>query len=142
MGSAYETDEEAGYSHLMEHLVFKSTEKYPNNTLMDAAASLGTTLNAYTEYESTCYYLNVPSEYLKAGIELLYEIAFKANFSDREFRTEKKVVIEELKQYQNDPEDTFIENIPRLVLKDSPYNKLIIGNLSSLKKATAGDLRE
>ncbi|MCL1827068.1 MAG: insulinase family protein [Candidatus Cloacimonetes bacterium] len=141
VGSAFEAEKEAGYSHLTEHLVFKSTQNYPQNSLMEKAALFGTTLNAYTEYESTCYYITLPAEYIDEGLEMLSEIAFFANFSDSDFHTEKGVVIEELKQIENDPEDSFIENIPALVMSGSPYNKLIIGNLANLKKATPDELR-
>ncbi|MCL2064417.1 MAG: insulinase family protein [Candidatus Cloacimonetes bacterium] len=141
MGSVFESEKESGYSHFIEHLVFKSTEKYPKNTIVERAAEYGTTINAYTEYESTCFYLTIPSEYLKNGIEMLFELAFKANFSDDDFHFEKKVILEELKQYQNDPEDSFVENIPALVLENSPYRKQIIGTKESLKISTAKDLR-
>ena len=142
VGSAYETESEAGFSHFMEHLAFKSTINYPNNSLMDKASIFGSTLNAYTDYESTCFYLTIPSEYISEGLELLSEIAFKVNFSDNDFITEKGVIFEELKQIENDPEDSFIENIPNFLLNNSSYNRLIIGNSKSLSEAKSNDLRE
>ena len=50
MGSAFEGDNEKGYSHFIEHLAFKSTAKFPDNTLMEKAAEYGAMINAYTEY--------------------------------------------------------------------------------------------
>jgi|GEM_PF-903857 len=139
-GSAFEQENEKGYSHFLEHLVFKSTENYPNNSIMNKAAECGAVINAFTEYEFTCFYINTPSEYLDIGLHMLSEIVHKANFSKNDFECEKKVVLEELKQYQNDPEESFVENIPVLIEKNSPYAKLIIGNKESLGKAKIHDL--
>jgi len=132
---------EAGYSHLLEHLVFKSTAKYPHNTLMDAVAMLGGNINAYTDHEVTCFYINLPSGLLGEGLDILYELAVNANFSKREFESERKVVIEEIKQCKNDPEDYFIDNLMRLVFKGHPYGRSILGNIGSLKAAKVGDLQ-
>ncbi len=139
-GSVFETENQAGYSHFLEHLVFKSTDKYPTNSIMEKASFYGGSINAYTEYESTCFYINLPAEYIEQGLDFLAQLAFHANFSQKDFMAEKKVVIEELKQYQNDPEDSLIEQIPSLVLTDNPYNKVIIGKLDNLIKATRHDL--
>lgn len=142
VGSVHEKDTESGFSHLMEHLVFKSTAKYPDNKIMETASSLGANINAYTEYDSTCHYLTLPSKYLEEGLELLAELAMKANFSDAEFETEKRVVIEELKQYANDPEDDFVEKIPLYYFEESPYHNPIIGHLVNLEQATPQNLRD
>ncbi|MCK9328393.1 MAG: insulinase family protein [Candidatus Cloacimonetes bacterium] len=139
-GSIFEKPEESGFSHFLEHLVFKSTKNYPKNTLMEKASFYGGSINAYTEYESTCFYINLPSEFLSQGIQLLAELAFNANFSKEDFIAEKKVVIEELKQYQNDPEDTLVEKIPTLINKNNPYCKVIIGDLENLKQCKWEDL--
>ncbi len=142
VGSVHEKASESGYSHLMEHLVFKSTQKYPDNKIMETASSLGANINAYTEYDSTCHYLTLPAKYTEEGLELLAELAMRANFSDEEFDTEKKVVIEELKQYANDPEEDFVEKIPLYYFEESPYHNPIIGHLDNLEKSTPNDLRE
>lgn len=141
-GSAFETAQEAGFSHFIEHLVFKSTKNYPNNTIMDKASFYGGNINAYTEYESTCFYINLPSEFIEIGIELLSQLVIHANFSKKDFESEKKVVIEELKQYKNDPEETFIESIPSLIFKQGPYNMPIIGNIEILKASNHNDLTD
>ena len=142
VGSVYESAEESGFSHLMEHLVFKSTTNFPNNGVMERASFLGANINAYTEYDSTCHYLTLPAKYLEDGLELLAELAGNANFSDADFETEKKVVIEELKQYANDPEEDFIEKIPLYYYEESPYHNPIIGHLDNLERSTPELLRD
>jgi len=101
----------------------------------------GGSINAYTDHESTCFYINIPSQYVSEGLDTLFEIFTQADFTDTDFISEKNVVLEELKQYQNDPEESFVENIPGMVWSANPYARLIIGNKESLKKATANELR-
>ncbi|MEA2096305.1 MAG: pitrilysin family protein [Candidatus Cloacimonadota bacterium] len=141
IGSAWEEKNEAGYSHLTEHLVFKSTKAYPQNAIMNKVTNLGGSINAYTEFDSTCFYITLPSKFTEEGIEILSELVLKADFSNEDFSSEKKVVIEELKQFKNEPEDSFIEDIAADYFKKNPYKKPIIGNMNSLKKADPDSLR-
>ena len=90
MGSAWEKKEEAGYSHFTEHLVFKSTQKFPQNSIMERVTFLGGSINAYTEYDTTCFYITLPSSFTKESIDILSELAIHANFSKEEFTFEKK----------------------------------------------------
>ncbi|HPY95611.1 MAG TPA: pitrilysin family protein [Candidatus Cloacimonadota bacterium] len=141
VGSNWESDEEEGFSHLLEHLVFKSTSKYPSNKIVEKASDIGAYINAYTENDSTCFHLSLPSNKISKGLEILSQLIIYSNFTEEDFMSEKGVVIEELKQYKNDKEDYFAEQIPRLYFKNSPYSKPIIGSLKALKKSTAEQLR-
>ena len=142
IGSAWEEKNEAGFSHFIEHLVFKSTKKYPVNSIMEKVTFLGGHINAYTEYDSTCFYITLPSDYYKDGIEILAEIAQNVNFRKDDFTFEKQVIIEELKQFQNDPEDFFIEEIAEKYFHKNPYRNPIIGNFQSLEKASLKDVKK
>ncbi len=140
IGSCWETENEAGFSHFLEHLVFKSTQKFPKNSLMKKASQLGASINAFTEYDSTCFYFTVPSEYLNEAMDILAQLVRFSNFSEEDFMSERLVVIEELKQYRNDIEDYFLEQLPSFYFKKSPYKKPIIGSESSLKSAHYNNL--
>ena len=141
VGSAWENSDEAGFSHFTEHLVFKSTKKFPENSIMERVTFLGGSINAYTEYDTTCFYITLPSSFQKEGLEILSELALHADYNEYEFTQEKKVVIEEMKQFQNDPEDYFIEEIAEKYFKKNPYKYPIIGNLKNLQSATRKDLK-
>lgn len=141
-GSTTETKKEAGFSHFTEHLVFKSTESFKNNSIMEQVTFAGGSMNAYTEYDSTCFYLTLPSEFIEKGLQILSEIAYKVEFLKDDFLSEKKVVIEELKQYMNDPEDFFVEEVAKRYLAGNPYSKPIIGTLDSLTEASISDLQK
>ncbi|MCF7792678.1 MAG: insulinase family protein [Candidatus Cloacimonetes bacterium] len=142
IGSSWEEKNEAGFSHFTEHLVFKSTEKFPRNSIMEQVTVLGGTINAFTEYDITCFYITLPSRFLQEGMEIISQLALKADFKQQEFDSEKLVIIEELKQYKNDPEDSFVEEIAENYFENNPYKNPIIGNLDSLKTATRKDLQD
>jgi zinc protease len=141
-GSAWESSDEAGFSHFSEHLVFKSHHDYPEGNIIDRIAFLGGSINAYTEYDSTCYYLDISSEYIKEALQVLSDLIIHANFTEKDFLSERKVIFEELKEAENDPEDSFIETVAGLYLTDNPYKNPIIGNRQNLKRATAAELRK
>ena len=142
IGTAQEKDNESGFAHLTEHLVFKSTKKYPNNKIMETAAWLGGNINAYTEYDSTCFYITLPSNQLEKGMEIISELGINANFSDEEFYNEKQIVIQEKNQYDDDPEDSFVETIAKTYFKKNRYGKPILGETKSLNSAKPEELRK
>ncbi len=142
MGSNWEKPNEAGYSHFLEHLVFKSTHKFPQNSVMEYVTNLGGSMNAYTEYDSTCFYLTLPSKFLTEGLEVLAQLILHSNFNEEEFEFEKKVVIEELKEYQNNPEEAFLDNISKEYFVTNPYKNPIIGNIQNLNNAKIEDLKK
>ncbi|MDP8221139.1 MAG: pitrilysin family protein [Candidatus Stygibacter frigidus] len=141
-GSAWETETESGYSHFAEHLVFRSTRNYPEGNIMDQIAYLGGSMNAYTEYDSTCYYIDISREYLEESVKVLADLVRYPQFSQKDFNSEKKVIIEELKESENDREDNLIELIASDYLKDNPYRNPIIGNRTALGAATREAMQE
>ncbi len=142
IGTAQEKDNESGFAHLTEHLVFKSTKKYPNNKIMETAAWLGGNINAYTEYDSTCFYITLPSNQLEKGMEIISELGINANFSNEEFYNEKQIVIQEKNQYDDDPEDSFVETIAKTYFQKNRYGKPILGETKSLNSAKPEELRK
>ncbi|MCD4829594.1 MAG: insulinase family protein [Candidatus Cloacimonetes bacterium] len=136
MGSCWESTDQAGWSHFIEHLVFKATRAWPNNSLTEAAARMGGHLNAFTEHDSTCFTITLPSEFMSDGLALLAELTCHSTFGRQDFDFERKVVIEEIKQYRNDPEDWFYEQIPQLYYRRNPLRLPIAGDEASLLAAT------
>ncbi len=141
-GSNQETDAQRGFAHFTEHLVFKSTQKFPQNAVMDEVSRLGGSINAFTEYNSTCFYLMLPSQHIAQGLEILSQLTRFANFAQDEFAVEKNVVLEELYQYQNDPDEWFFESSLAHFFCKANYRYPIIGNEKNLKQSTPQQLRD
>ena len=140
-GSTLENDQQRGYSHFIEHLSFKSTNDFPNNGISLYASGLGGMLNAFTDYDCTCYYLNLPSEKLKEGFHILSQLAFHSTFIKKDVNKVKEIILEEIKQYQNDPESDFLEYIQTHYYHKSPLKYPVLGNPKSINSASYEELR-
>lgn len=135
-GSVKEKPAEEGYSHFIEHLCFKATSDFPANSLSAYASSLGVMLNAFTDYDCTCYYVLLPAEEVNSGLYILSQLACHTRFNEQDVAMEKDVIIEEIKQYENDPEPDFIEFIQVNHFQKSPLKKPVLGSLDSISNAS------
>jgi len=141
IGSAWETDREAGYSHFLEHLAFKSTRSFGYNQITQFVNSLGGSINAYTDFDCTCYYLLLPSEYLSEGLKVLSELAIHPSFTNEDMAMEKDIIIEEMEQNKNDPDADFSDFIQAAAFQDSPLRRPVLGTPASVKRARLADLK-
>ncbi len=141
VGSAWETDREAGYSHFMEHLAFKSTRAFGYNEITQFVNSLGGSINAYTDSDCTCYYLLLPSEYLAEGLKVLSELALHPSFTREDLAMEKDIIIEEMEQNKNDPESDFLDYIQACAFQDNPLRRPVLGTPKSVKAAKLADMQ-
>lgn len=141
IGSAFETDAERGFSHLLEHLSFKSTPSFPNNNLTDYLSSLGISVNAYTDFDSTCYYMLLPSERLQVAVKALAELVRYNQITPADLKAEKQIVIEEIRQYDTDPESAFTEFIQNSYFSSSPLRHPIIGSAKEIKAISHAQVR-
>jgi len=139
-GSASESPAHSGYSHFIEHLVFKSTRLYPQNSISARAQALGGVLNAFTDFDCTCFYLILPREAMHEGLVILQQLACAADFTPADVESEKEVILEEIKQYQNDPESDFLDFIQHKYFKHSPLKHPVLGYPASLQAATHSSL--
>lgn len=140
-GSLAERDSNRGYSHFIEHLVFKSTGLYPHNSISERATSLGGMINAFTDYDCTCFYLLLPKEALDEGLGMLYELAAMANFRRTDVEMEREVILEEIKQYENDPESDFLEYVQRNYFIRSPLKHPVLGYTQTVQSASHTSLK-
>ncbi|MFN3551120.1 MAG: M16 family metallopeptidase [Endomicrobiia bacterium] len=126
-GSIYETDNNNGISHFLEHLVFKGTKKYSVNQISKIIEKHGAILNAGTSKEFTIYYIDIPKEGLYDALDVLCELVFEATFPEEELERERNVVIEEIKRSKDNPGDVLFENFNNLLFKETPYKRKVIG---------------
>lgn len=134
-GSVNENKKTTGYSHFIEHLTFKNTKNFPDNFICNKITACGGVINAYTDFDTTCYYIFLPSEELNSGLEVLAEIAYNAIFLDDDVTIEKDIIIEELKQYENDADSSFIEWVQNSYFKKSSMANNILGTTDSIQNA-------
>jgi predicted Zn-dependent peptidase len=105
VGSRYESREENGISHFLEHMFFKGTKKRTTKDISVDIDSLGGDLNAFTSRENTAFYIKVLDEHVDKGIDLLSDIFVNSVFPEDELEKEKKIIKEEIKMVEDTPDD-------------------------------------
>jgi predicted Zn-dependent peptidase len=123
LGSRFEPDHLWGASHFIEHLMFKGTEKRPHYSIIAKELDrYGAEYNAYTGKERTGYYVRIDSDKADVAIDLLSDVLFNSLFEEKEMEREKKVIVEEIKMYDENP----IMNLGNL-LEQGVYRGHILG---------------
>ena len=103
-GSLYETKEQAGISHFLEHMCFKGTKKRPTPRAISLELdSIGAVYNAYTWLEKTCYWAKAGAEHFEKIADIVSDIYLNSVFPEEEIKKEKGVVLGEIDMYNDDP---------------------------------------
>ncbi|MDR2891935.1 MAG: insulinase family protein [Deltaproteobacteria bacterium] len=139
-GSTYEKADEAGISHLLEHMVFKGSAKHPDLDLAADIEKNGGYTNAYTSFDYTGYVADLPAEHWRVGLEALESTAFHPRLDPADLEAEKKVVIAELKRGDDDPSGLIFDRLLASALAGTPYERPIIGYEDVLNKITRQDI--
>ena len=134
-GGAYETSDVKGVAHLFEHLLFTGTTTRTHEQISSEIEKKGGILNAFTAQDVTSYFFKLPSEHLDSGINIIHDILKNPTFISEKIEKEKKVVIEEIKIFHDDPERRVYELI-EFALYEKPFGEGIIGSAKTVKSLT------
>ena len=104
-GSRDEGQREAGYTHFLEHMLFKGTAKRSAFEIAQAIERVGGYLNAFTEKEVTCFYCTLPGESIELAVDVLTDMYFSSLLDEGELEKEKAVVVNEIKTVEDNPEE-------------------------------------
>jgi predicted Zn-dependent peptidase len=133
VGSRYETDEQGGASHFIEHMLFKGTEKRPTaKDIAIAIEGIGGVLNASTSRELTIYWAKVARPYLDVALDVLVDMLLGARFDLGEIEKERRVIIEEINMIFDAPDNWVHVLNNQLVWPDHPLGRDIIGTKESV----------
>ncbi len=131
-GGAYETSDIKGVAHLFEHLLFTGTKTRTHEDISSEIEKKGGVLNAFTSQEVTTYWCKMPSEHLPIAMNIIHDILKNPTFEKEKLEKEKKVVIEEIKMYRDDPERRVYELLEK-ALYEKPFGEGIIGSPETVK---------
>ncbi len=134
-GSRDEVPGESGVSHFLEHMMFKGTRK---RTAFDVNLDfdrIGASYNAYTSEENTVYYAALLPEYLPKGVEILADI-LRPSLRDEDFDMEKKVILEEIDMYEDQPGSVAWERARRIYYSAHPLGNSVLGTKESVGALT------
>ena len=140
-GSQYETIDEAGLSHFLEHMVFKGTKKRTARQIAEEMDAVGGQLNAFTSKECTCFYAKVVDEHLPLAMDVLADLVTAPVFDPTELEKEKGVVIEEINMAEDTPEDVAFELLMLSHYGDQPVARPILGTAAQIAAYQSEDLR-
>jgi predicted Zn-dependent peptidase len=142
-GSRLEDDRLAGVSHFIEHLFFKGTHQRPTSKeIADAIEGVGGFINASTDKELTAYWTRVPSEHAELGFDVLFDILSNSKLDPADIERERAVILEELKMYQDQPQD-YVQNLfEELMWPGHPLGRDIAGTQESVSRLTRDDILE
>lgn len=133
IGGAFEESEIKGIAHVIEHMLFTGTKTRTHEDISREIEKKGGVLNAFTAHEVTSYWFKLPKEHLFSGMEIICDMLTNAIFNEEKFEKEKKVILEEIKMYKDDPKRTVFENIEK-AMYEKPFGELIIGSKESVSK--------
>lgn len=140
-GSRDETVENNGISHFLEHMVFKGTEHRKAHQIAQSLESVGGYLNAFTGKEHTCYYVRVLDEHLERAIDVLSDIIQHPLFDEKEIEKEKLVVLEELKNEEDEPDELVHDYLERALFSPHPLSFTVLGTKENVSRFSQQDLR-
>ncbi|TMD51239.1 MAG: insulinase family protein [Chloroflexi bacterium] len=141
VGSRYEDDRRGGASHFIEHLFFKGTQRRPSaKEIAEAIEGVGGVLNASTDKELTSYWTRVPADHLELGIDVLFDIVTESKLTPGDIDNERKVILEELKMYQDLPQDYVHSLFEEVMWPKHPLGRDIGGTIESVSGLMRDDL--
>jgi predicted Zn-dependent peptidase len=140
-GSRDETEEEAGCSHFLEHLLFKGTDTLSAQDIAEAFDQVGARSNAFTSKEYTCYWAQMRDEDLPMGVGMLSEMIQRPAFRPEEIASEAHVVLEEINMNEDDPSDVAHDQFARALWGDHVLAKPVLGTRESINAMTGDVIR-
>ncbi|MEN8699510.1 M16 family metallopeptidase [Bacillus infantis] len=141
-GSRNEHPGNNGVSHFLEHMFFKGTKTRTAREIAESFDSIGGQVNAFTSKEYTCYYAKVLDTHSKFALDVLADMFFNSTFDGEELNKEKNVVLEEIKMYEDTPDDIVHDLLGKAIYESHPLGYPILGTEETLETFKGDTLRE
>jgi predicted Zn-dependent peptidase len=139
-GSRFETENQVGLAHFLEHCVFKGTQKRKAIHILSRIDSVGGELNAYTAKEEMCLHASFSKEHTAKAIDLLSDISIHSIFPPKEIEKEKEVILDELNSYMDSPGEKIFDDFEAELFKNHSLGNNILGTKESVESFTRADL--
>src|SRR5438876_11362021 len=140
-GARDESSDLNGVSHFLEHMMFKGSEKYTWEDVNRIFDEIGARYNAFTSQEMTAYYANVLPEFTEQAVEHLAHL-LRPSIRVEDFTTEKKVILEEIAMYLDDPGHRLYERLMEAHFGNHPLSMSVLGSSESITKLEQPQMKE
>jgi predicted Zn-dependent peptidase len=139
-GSAAESAAEAGLSHLVEHMLFRGSDRYGSLEIDQIFDTMGAELNAGTGKESTSVYARVVDDHLPTAFDVISDMVWHPRFDGEDLANEREIVLEEIAMYEDDPQDRVFDVLGEAVFGDHPLGRPVIGHADVVAGTSAAGL--
>ena len=129
-----------GLSHYLEHMAFKGTEKYGAEEIVRRVQAVGGSLNAYTSFDRTVYYADVPAEAAETAFDALSQIVLSPRLDARDAEREKDVILREIDMTADDPDSRLADATLAEAFRVHPYGIPVIGRKNVFSRMTSREL--
>jgi zinc protease len=130
----------AGLSHYLEHMLFKGTSRRAGRDISASVQAHGGNINAYTTFDRTVYYIDLPSEHTAVAIDLLADAVLHSTLPAEETAKEKEVILREIAMTKDDPDNRLWDALFSTAFREHPYRQPIIGHRDVFSAVTREDL--
>ena len=141
-GSSFETAEDNGISHFIEHMVFKGTAKRTSLQISEDIENAGGATNAYTSRHFTCFYAKMLKNDLELATDVICDFVTHPTFDETEMLKEKEVVVQEIKQSNDDPDDLVFDYFQETAFPNQASGRTILGTAKNVRGFTAERMRQ
>ena len=142
VGARHESEQYHGVSHFLEHMIFKGTNKRDSSGIAEEIENVGGHLNAYTSREHTSYYARVLKDDVGLAMDILSDLLLNSQFPIDELKREQDVVLQEIGQVQDTPDDLIFDNLQMTAFPDQALGKPILGTVKSVSSFTRENLMD
>ncbi len=141
-GSRNELPPEMGLSHMLEHMAFKGTATRSARQIAEEIEAVGGYLNAYTSREQTAFHARVLKNDVALALDIIADILVNPTFAADELERERQVVLQELGQARDTPDDIVFDHLQSVIYKDQPLGWAILGEEATVTAFTPRALRD
>jgi predicted Zn-dependent peptidase len=139
-GSAHETEAEAGLSHLVEHMLFRGTDRFGSLEIDQIFDAMGAELNAGTGKENTSVYARVIDEHLPQAFDVVADMVWHPRLDEGDLATEREIVLEEIAMYEDEPQDRVFDVLGEAIFGEHPLGRPVIGRADVIAATTTDAL--
>lgn len=139
-GTRDETSETSGIAHFIEHLLFRRTTKRSSAAIATAFEDLGAYANAFTTKEHTCVYARCLKQFSKPVLQLIAEIVRNPAFHEKDIEKERSVIIEEIRTYEEDPEELIFDAGEGVLFGKHPLSRPIAGTVETVSSINRNNI--
>jgi predicted Zn-dependent peptidase len=140
-GSRHEDERIAGVSHFLEHLLFKGTDRRSAQEIAEAIDAVGGEMNAFTTKEYTAFYVRVLDDHLDLALDVLSDIFWSPAFRPDEVEAERQVILEEIAQHEDTPDDLVHEVFAEALFPGHPLGREVLGTTTTIGALSRDDIR-